>query len=225
MSFKYTPGRRSHSCLAEPTWIQGPKGIWGWAIREEEFELGLYSPTVPWTMYYYLNDHREVEVLEEATVNMTILVDKEGLDADWLGPAGTVLWELLKPEEGSAPLIGCSPLRMHKKHPKASHPRTLEWNTLLLSDMKDGWLKTTLMKGADKIAGDPIPCRVPSCRQCMTPIIESRDYRPVNRAGDLKRGLFEMDEWEPESAEQNDPLPHHLPNEYTMLETIIGNSY
>jgi hypothetical protein len=52
LSFKYSREVGIKSKLSEPVWLQGPTGLWGWAVREEDFGSHIYSPEVPWTMYY-----------------------------------------------------------------------------------------------------------------------------------------------------------------------------
>ena len=72
-SLKYCMGPgQAKTYLPTPVWIQSPAGIWGWAIRQEEFAHGLWVDGNPWTMHYYVVDWLERGKLIEAAINITI---------------------------------------------------------------------------------------------------------------------------------------------------------
>ena len=147
MEYKYKSYHRTYSVLSAPAWIQSPSGLWGWGVREEDFGPEVHTPVAPWTMYYYMVNSRGNEVLEEATVNMTVVVEDD-LNGEWIGGRGIIPWESLQPEEGTSPAVGFSPMRVHRTNPFPSHPAWAAWNTLHLPDLEPSWTREVLIRAA-----------------------------------------------------------------------------
>ena len=186
-----------YSYVPKPLWVQSPSGIWGWGVREEEFHPELFQNPTPWSMRYYLIDHKGCERLTEALISHTILIEESAAKGGWLGHTGPVRWDLLQPPTDVIPIVGVSPFRAHRKHAHPSQPRTGYWNRFYISDMKEGWVKQAYRAGVRRLPNDLVVHRTNQHLIAdLTPSLEKRPHFILNdRATDHLRGLFDPERW------------------------------
>ena len=135
-----------------PCWVQSPAGLWGWAVREEEFANGLWVNQNPWTMHYYCTNWEDAQVLVEATIN-TQLRWPHDEHPNWANVNPDFHWHELQPVEGTEPEVGEVPWRQHcfDSHP-APFRKKGTWNVFNPEDLREGWLRDTLL-GPEAIRG------------------------------------------------------------------------
>ena len=203
--YKYS-GHVVYSHVPVPLWVQSPSGIWGWGVREEEFHPELFRPSTPWTMRYYLIDHKGNERLVEALISHTVVVDESAAKGGWLGPTGPLRWDLLQPPTEVVPVVARSPLRAHRRHPHPSLPRTAYWNAIHISDMREGWVKDSYRAGVRWLTSDLVVYRTDEHLVAnLTPSLERRAHFVLNdQATDIQRGLFDPNKWGDEFWEEEE---------------------